>query len=234
MPFIAHPDQTFGGRTYSQNGEDLLILNIFKALEIKNPSYIDVGAHHPENISNTKLLYDLGSRGVNIDANPNLQALFDERRPFDKNIMGVGVGGSQEGTFDYHMLDDYSGRNTFSQDEVVSNRDKYGYKYPKSISIRVRPLDFYIRQYFNGIWPAFLSLDAEGLDYDIIKGSSFVSHSGPLVVCVESRPGASLEMVRLMKREKDYFPLTRMGDNLIFIRSGILHQIWGLGDDDII
>src|SRR5437763_16778861 len=69
---IGHPDQGFGGRTYAQFGEDLIFLNIFALLGINTPSYIDVGAHHPVNISNTALLYERGCRGIKIDANPDL------------------------------------------------------------------------------------------------------------------------------------------------------------------
>src|SRR5690606_9910227 len=77
--YSGHPDQHYGHITYSQHGEDLLILNLFDQLQIKNPSYLDLGAHHPTDISNTKLLYDRGSRGVNIEANRHLIEAFYEQ-----------------------------------------------------------------------------------------------------------------------------------------------------------
>ena len=42
-------------KSYSQCGEDLIVKFIFDILNIKNPSYIDIGAHHPNYISNTAL-----------------------------------------------------------------------------------------------------------------------------------------------------------------------------------
>ena len=58
---MAHPDQLFGDKTYAQHGDDLVIRAIFHSLGIATPSYLDVGAHHPERISNTKLFYDNSS-----------------------------------------------------------------------------------------------------------------------------------------------------------------------------
>ena len=45
-----------------------------------------MGAHHPERISNTKLFYDSGSRGINVEANPELHKIFLEERPEDINL----------------------------------------------------------------------------------------------------------------------------------------------------
>ncbi len=69
---MTHPDQRFGGVTHAQHGDDIIIRAVFDNLGIDNPSYLDIGAHHPTNISNTKLFYDAGSRGINVEANPNL------------------------------------------------------------------------------------------------------------------------------------------------------------------
>lgn len=67
---------------WSQDGEDLLFAELFP----KKGFYIDVGANHPDRFSVTKSLYELGWHGVNIDASPQFQELFDSRRPRDTNI----------------------------------------------------------------------------------------------------------------------------------------------------
>src|SRR5579871_5884717 len=68
--YKGHPHQIFGHLTYSQHGEDMIFANIFHIIGIEKPSYMDIGAYHPINISNTAYFYAKGSRGVNIDANP--------------------------------------------------------------------------------------------------------------------------------------------------------------------
>jgi len=52
-------------KTYSMDGEDLIIFDYFK--NKKEGFFIDVGCYHPYNGNNTKLLYDRGWSGINID-----------------------------------------------------------------------------------------------------------------------------------------------------------------------
>ncbi len=81
-----HPHQWYGGRTYAQHGDDLAIINLFNCLRIQQPSWLDIGAHHPFHLSNTALLYQRGSRGINVEANPALMEAFKLHRPEDKNV----------------------------------------------------------------------------------------------------------------------------------------------------
>ncbi len=100
MTYEGHPDQAFGHISYSQHGEDLFLLNIFRLIGIETPSYLDLGAHHPWHISNTALMYHRGSRGVNVEANPILFEAFLTERPLDKNVnMGVVSSGVESQKF---------------------------------------------------------------------------------------------------------------------------------------
>jgi len=77
-------------KSYSQCGEDLLIRFLFDLLRVSRPSYIDLGAHHPSYLSNTKKLYSEGCRGINIEANPALIASFHRHRSKDLNL-NIGI-----------------------------------------------------------------------------------------------------------------------------------------------
>ena len=77
-------------RSYSQCGEDLLVQYIFNLRGIQKPSYIDIGANHPYFLSNTALFYEKGSRGINIEANPQLAENFKTHRPEDINL-NIGI-----------------------------------------------------------------------------------------------------------------------------------------------
>ena len=70
-------------RTYSMNGEDTFVNNYFKK---KIGFYVDVGAYHPLELSNTYLLYKRGWNGINIDINSFSIDYFDYLRPDDINI----------------------------------------------------------------------------------------------------------------------------------------------------
>jgi len=175
---MSHPDQAFGDKTYSQFGEDLILLNVFYKLGIKKGKYFDVGAHHPFNISNTALLYERGWRGVCVEANPNHILAFEDARPED-NILNVGVGCSI-GTAPFYMIDGYSGRNSFDFTKVSDFIDKH-----QQFSIReVKEIPVVtIDSLFNSLYvPDLLCIDIEGLDYSVLLSME----TRPKVICVEN------------------------------------------------
>ena len=105
-----------------------MIINIFNNLGIEKFTYLDIGAHHPYNISNTALLYKYGYHGINVEANPNLIEAFFRERPLDKNV-NVGIG-TKSGEMPFYMIDGFSGRNSFDKKVVekwlVENKNRGG------------------------------------------------------------------------------------------------------------
>ena len=74
--------------SYAQNYEDVLLNRLFP----DRPSgfYIDVGACHPVFHSVTKLFYERGWQGVNIEPIPSMFELLADARPRDVNLhMGL-------------------------------------------------------------------------------------------------------------------------------------------------
>lgn len=218
VPYAGHPDQLFGHTTYSQHGEDLLFASIFHLLGIKFPSYIDIGAHHPRNISNTALLYSRGSRGINVEANPYLYKKFLEDRPSDVNL-NVGVS-DKEGVLAFYMIDDFSGRNSFSK----SVAEEFVRQYP-AFSIReVRPIPVttihaILDRYANGKCPSLLTIDVEGLDYSILNSMDLQKYR-PAVICAEvvfaGSDNAGKNIVELLRRNNYYVHAITPG-NVIFV-----------------
>ena len=214
-----HPDQWFGNFTYSQHGEDLLIKSIFSILNISHPSYIDIGAHHPLNISNTALLYKMGSRGINIEANPNLFNEFEIQRPDDINL-NFGVS-DIVAKLNFYMVDDFSGRNSFDRDSV----ELFCSQHPEFTIRKVKEIQVYrfneiIDKYANGICPDFLSIDVEGIDEKIITSINFEKFK-PKVICIETIDGLGNDKVQLKSYIKDmgFNLVCNMGGNSIFIDS---------------
>lgn len=212
------PDQWWGGYSYAQHGDDLIVLNIFHTLGIENFTYMDVGANHPYRISNTALMYELGHRGINIEANPNYSALFHKYRPEDTNL-NVGVGIRRD-TLPFYMIDDYSGRNTFSKEAAEAFvKDNPEFKIRNIKNIKVLTLEDIISKYCNGIFPDFMSMDVEGLDYQILSSIDF-ERSAPKIIDVEVEysVGDTSDKIRKLLEEKGYFAYIRAGVNVIFIR----------------
>lgn len=221
MTYQGHPDQHFGHVTYSQSGEDLVILNLFKQLKIDLPSYLDLGAHHPETISNTALLYSRGCRGINVEANPNLAHIFPQYRPLDITV-NVGIIPEHKSGLthlEFYMFDATSGRNTLSFEEAVRFEHESGMKVKKTIQIPVMTLNQLVNKYCNGQFPHFLNCDLEGLDYEVLASADF-SRSAPSIICVETRAENSYNM-DMMMRTKGYAPYCRLGENNIFAHQSL-------------
>jgi len=216
-------DQWFGDKTYSQHGEDLAILNFFTLLGISKPSYLDLGAHHPSNISNTALLYSRGSRGVNVEANPNLIQEFKTHRPDDLNL-NIGVALSTE-SLPFYMIDEHSGRNTFSKQEAEKFVTEYPqFKIQKVINVQCFPIKEILKRCPNNEYPDFLSMDVEGLDYDILKQMDLeYSKSSPKIICVEVRQEDSQKFRQLLW---PMYPLIlRFGANLVCVREDMYQKL---------
>lgn len=210
--YSGHPDQHYGMITYSQHGEDMVILNIFTQLGIDKPSYLDLGAHHPSRISNTKLLYERGSRGVNIEASEDLYLEFYAQRPHDKTV-NVAVSLDGEKSY-YYRFDPWSGRNTLCEKEAEFVRDTYGMKIQDQILIETMTLNQIVDKYCDGHFPEFLNCDIEGLDFDILRHADF-SKSSPILICVECRdPKKMCEMMQTKK----FYPYVHLGENILFLR----------------
>jgi FkbM family methyltransferase len=72
--------------SFSQFGEDLSVNRWADELDIRQGTYLDIGAFHPIHLSNTLLLKKKGWHGVNIDMNPEKIARFNVSRPEDDNL----------------------------------------------------------------------------------------------------------------------------------------------------
>jgi FkbM family methyltransferase len=167
--------------SFSQCGEDRIIKYAFNLRGVTIPSYIDIGAHHPLFISNTALFYEMGSRGINIEANPSLLADFKKLRVGDVNL-NIGIG-NREGEMDFYLMKDNS-LSTFSKKEadfMIAN----GKELSEVKKVKLTTVTSILDKYNNGIFPDFMTLDVEGMDFEILQSIDF-EKSFPKVICVEA------------------------------------------------
>lgn len=156
-------------QSWSQEGEDLILHRIFKGK--KNGFFVDVGAHHPQRFSNTQRFYKMGWTGINIDAMPGSMKLFDKLRPKDINLeMGVA---EQEGTLDYFRFNEPA-LNGFSA-ELSTTREKEFDRYfiKDVVQVKVMPLRDILDRYVRNQAIDFLSVDAEGLDIEVLRSNDW-------------------------------------------------------------
>lgn len=184
---IRKPITSLGSRTkfrktsFSQCGEDLIINHILGEKGIKRPTYLDIGAHDPYYLNNTALFYLSGSRGVNIEPDPELFKRFIRPRKKDVNL-NIGVA-EKNGILELHIMSSPT-LNTFSKKEA-KEYEKKGYPIVKIQKIRVCNINTLLRRYFNKSAPNILSIDIEGLDYQILNLIDYARYS-PDIICAET------------------------------------------------
>jgi hypothetical protein len=147
----------------------------------KNGFYIDVGSHHPKRFSNTYYFYKLGWRGINIDAMPGSMTIFDLMRPRDINLE-IPISNTNE-ELTYYQFNEPA-LNTFSQELAKSRDDRYE-KYFIISENRLQPrrledvLDEHlpVEQKIN-----FLTIDVEGLDYDVLVSLNLSKYKPELIL----------------------------------------------------
>ncbi len=167
--------------TYAQNREDLLLSGFFDDSEIG--FYVDVGAEAPDDLSVTKLFYDKGWRGINIEPIERQYNLFVESRERDINL-NIGVA-DKAGVRTFREYDG-SGYSTFSEEmkkEHVDDDEQFVKNF-RDYKIPVKSLnEIFKEQAVSSI--QFLKVDVEGLEYEVLAGNNWKKYR-PEVICIEA------------------------------------------------
>lgn len=208
--------------TYSQAGEDQILNFLFQTIGIAKPSYIDIGANKPDFGSNTYFHYHImGSRGICIEPDVHLFENFKKARPEDI-CLNVAIGFDDTKEADFFIFNEPS-LNTMSEEEALT-RDAAGeYKLVGKIKTPVMRLEEILQHHMNGL-PNYVSLDVEGIDFEVLKSFDFTTYPIPVWV-VETIDYSTnhikkknLEIIEFMKM-KGYFVYADTYINTIFVYS---------------
>lgn len=171
--------------SYAQCGEDLIIQFAFEWLNISNPTYLDIGAHHPTWLSNTYLFYSNGSSGVCVEPDPDCYAVIKGKRNRD-TCLNVGIGTSGQKYADLFIMTSRT-LNTFSREEAerCQNTMSFGRQaIERVVQIPMCSVNEIMHEYFpDGV--NLISLDVEGMDFEILRTFDFNKFQ-PEVFCVET------------------------------------------------
>jgi len=168
--------------SYSQEGEDKILLSLFGINQKKNGFYVDVGAHHPKRYSNTYISYLAGWTGINIDANHEAIKLFNKFRPRDINL-AIGVSEKSE-KLTFHVFDEPA-LNTFDQEVAFNIINNSNFKKINELILEVMPLSRILDLHLpKGQVIDFLNIDVEGKDLDVLKSNDWSKYI-PLYILIE-------------------------------------------------
>jgi FkbM family methyltransferase len=205
--------------SYSWEGEDTLVrklmLDVFR---LEKGFYLDVGAHHPYNLSNTALLYSEGWRGINIDACPGSMAEFQEHRPNDVNLE-VAIA-STAGEMRFTQFDD-PGLNGFLSDTEIERHKKRGVRVIGQTTLACREINEILNLYAKDVNIDLMSIDVEGMDEIILRQFDF-SKWRPKAIITEvlgchSVADVQDTPVHRLLRSKKYFLHSRLHFSCIYV-----------------
>jgi FkbM family methyltransferase len=172
-------EHRFGKEKYSQGPEEWLIRDFFN--DRRDGVFVDVGAFHPVNWSNTyRLERDLGWHGVAIDALQEFAKPYAALRPKSRFFTAF-VGDADEGEATLHVdpeqaavaSADPSFTSTFTNKAV-----------PRQVARRT--IDSILRE--AGIGKVdFVSMDIELGEPDALKAFNLAGHR-PDLLCIEGHP----------------------------------------------
>lgn len=180
-------------RSVSQLGEDLVIRHHLEWLG-KNPGlkgfYVDNGAYHPLDGSNTYKFYKGGSSGVVVDIGSQKKLLFKIIRNRDIFIDAAVVPDDFSEEFVLFNIDGYGSKTDgvigYGAHEAKQSSN-YHTRRVKTLPIsELLNLSFSAKQAKDANW-FILNIDIEGLDEEVIKSINFEKYPFD-VICFESFP----------------------------------------------
>ena len=208
--------------SYSQCGEDLIVDFIRKnILNLDSFTYLDIGANEPFYINNTALFYKLGYKGVLVEPDVKMFKKLKRKRPKDKSL-NLGVAEHDGDAIIYIM--EPSTLNTCSVEEA-KNYEKLGHKIIDKRKIQNKNINSIIKDNFKN-YPNFLSIDVEGLDYEVITSLDLEKYQID-IICIEtltytenSQAEKSREIIEYME-SKNYRVYADTYINTIFIKNDL-------------
>ncbi len=165
-------------KSFSQDSEDVILEKIF--INKNKGFYVDIGAHHPIEYSNTYKFYLRGWTGVNIDPRPGIMEYFNKIRPKDINIE-IGIGEVQN--YQTLYMFDAPGVNTFNKEIAYGRNISNGFKLIGTRDVRMDTLMNVLENYVGDKKIDFLNVDVEGYEIEILKQMNWNKYKPNVIIC---------------------------------------------------
>ena len=205
--FLVKPQKSF-----SQKGEDLIVLNFFG--KESDGYYLDIGCFHPKHISNTHILHQLGWHGFAIDIDSYKTNLFERTRSGRcKTMVAAVVGRASDDTIaEVYRFGDKAGWSdidTLDYDAAVWQRDikKAGEFRTESINV------IGINDLLSKLPKVnFLNIDVEGMDAAILEAIDLETYDIDVILFEDNINWGGAETIKAK--------LDRNGYSLLFVSVG--------------
>ena len=162
--------------SYAQNFEDVMLWRALR--DVEAGFYVDVGANDPSDDSVTRLFYDRGWRGINVEPSTEFLQRLRAQRPRDINL-GCAVG-DEDGEILFYET---STRGWSTSDTKIGEHYATSGEARRQV-VELQRLDTILERY----GPAqihFLKIDVEGAEAAVLRGLT-LSRFRPWVLVVEA------------------------------------------------
>ncbi len=196
--------------SYSQSGEDLILLKYLKYKKIEKGKYLDIGAFHPRWASNTHLLHKIGFTGYCVDLDEERLRWFRFARGKKiKTIVGAVSNLNDEyiKIYKFKRKSPFSLIDTTSLDHAKYFSSKMSNEYEEKIV-----KNHHINNIFTEVGKVnVLNIDIEGKDIDVIK-SSDLKIIDPEIILIEDNSGyfPSKDLINFFSN-KNYYLISICG-----------------------
>ena len=209
--------------SYSLEGDDLIIASLLRRMlpeySHKGIFYLDIGASHPIQGSNTYLFYQSGYRGICVEPLPELADLHRQMRPLD--FLSESCISDSDGYSNFTVFEDLS---TSSMDEETVVRYSQKFRTKRTFSVPTLTIDSLIASLLPDSIDhiPLLSVDCEGLDHRIIAASLESSIIFDLIVVEDklvsfSNPFPTTQISQLLYK-KNYRLMAKTPLNSFYVR----------------
>lgn len=162
-------------KSYAQDNEDLILYSLLH--DVKEGKYIDVGANDPVDINVTKLFYDLGWSGINVEPIEYCLNRLKEQRTRDINL-GIALGEKH----DVGILYDCGSGSSFMKDLIPFTEREL-----PPLEVEIYTMQEIYETYCKD-WSDihFCKIDVEGYEKNVLLGVKDWSKFRPWAFCIES------------------------------------------------
>ncbi len=217
--------------TLSQSGEDAIIsfATMTLGIPLDKTIYLDLGANHAKELSNTYFFYKNGARGVLVEANPNLIPELKFYRSGDI-ILNKCISTVNDEKIPFYIIngDGLSTLDKDSADDALEKNPKL--EVTQIVNVETITVNTIMEKYF-GEAPVILNIDLEGIEMEVLNSIDFEKFR-PLVIVIEMIPyethlvigRKNTDIIKFME-EKGYIEYAFSGINSIFMDKAQVEEL---------
>ncbi len=175
--------------SWAQNYEDVYLHRLLH--DVAEGFFVDVGAWLPDEHSVSKVLYERGWRGINIEPLPEYADALTAARPRDITLRCVA--GAAAGSTTFHRVANTGLSTTnrqFAEEGAASHNEELS-----TLSVDVVTLDEVWKQHVIGKVADVhvLKIDAEGSEAEVLAGLNLAEHRPWMVIVESNLPDSRVE-----------------------------------------